>query len=189
VNSDVFRILQHTGAFLEGHFQLSSGLHSTGYIQCAKMLQYPVYTEKIGNKIGKHFQHDFIQVVVSPAIGGITIGYEVARRLSVRAIFMERVKGHMKLRRGFSISKGEKALIVEDVITTGASIKELISIIEKAGGEVVGIASIIDRSLSKDYLKNIKRLTLLSIHIPIYGSSSCPLCAKGIPLERPGSNE
>ena len=135
-----------TGALLEGHFQLSSGLHSTVYLQCALVLQFPERAEAFGRAIAEKFQGQGIQLVASPAIGGIVIGHEVARTLGARFVWTEREGGEMTLRRGFSIAPGEKTLIVEDVITTGGSTRETIDAVRKAGADVVGAASIIDRS-------------------------------------------
>ena len=135
-----------TGALLEGHFQLSSGLHSTVYLQCALVLQFPERAEAFGRAIAEQFQGRGIELVASPAIGGIVIGHEVARALGARFVWTERQSGEMTLRRGFTIAPGEKTLIVEDVITTGGSTRETIEAVRRAGADVVGAASIIDRS-------------------------------------------
>src|ERR671914_3116114 len=135
-----------TGALLEGHFQLSSGLHSTVYLQCALVLQYPEKAAAFGEAIARQFAGQGIELVASPAIGGIVIGHEVARALGARFIWTEREAGQMTLRRGFTVSPGEKTLVVEDVITTGGSTRETIEALKRAGAEVVGAASVIDRS-------------------------------------------
>ena len=185
---DLLKIFKEKGALLEGHFLLSSGLHSNRYIQCAKILQYPDIAEKLAmllvNKLATRYSLlvNNCDVVVSPAIGGIVIGQEVARQLNCRAIFCERENGIMKLRRGFEIKKNEKCLIVEDVITTGGSTKEVIDVVKRCGGKVVGIASIIDRSELKNF-----SVSLLKLKIKTYNQKECLLCKKGVPAVKPGS--
>ena len=139
-------ILQQTGALLEGHFQLTSGLHSPRYLQCARVLQYPEHAEWAGRELAGHFAKDGVNAVVAPAIGGIIVAHEVARALGVRALFTERESGVMTLRRGFQIAPGEKILVVEDVVTTGGSTRETIEAVTRAGGAVVGAGSLVDRS-------------------------------------------
>lgn len=189
--SQVEKILKEKDALLKGHFLLSSGLHSNGYVQCAKILQYPELAEKLANLlVDKLTTHNLqlttnCDVVISPAIGGIIIGQEVARRLKCRAIFCERENGIMKLRRGFEIKKGERCLIVEDVITTGSSTKEVKEVIKNCGGKVIGVASIIDRSSgSFDGC-----VSLLKLKIKTHTPDDCPLCKKKIPLIKPGSRD
>jgi orotate phosphoribosyltransferase len=184
-------ILKKTGALLEGHFELSSGLHSAAYVQCAQVLQYPDLAEKLGRLLAERFGDKGIEVVVSPALGGVVIGHEVARALGTRAVFTERESSRngsreMTLRRGFRIDRGEKVLVVEDVITTGGSTKEIINIVRKAGGDIVGVGSVIDRSLGKaDF--GVYTKTLLSLDIKTYDPVNCPLCRQGIPMVKPGS--
>jgi orotate phosphoribosyltransferase len=186
-------ILKKTGALLEGHFELSSGLHSAAYVQCAQVLQYPDLAEKLGSLLAERFGDKGIEVVVSPALGGVVIGHEVARALGTRAVFTERESSRngsreMTLRRGFRINRGEKVLVVEDVITTGGSTKEVMNIVRKAGGDIVGVGSVIDRSLGKaDF--GVYTKTLLSLDIKTYDPVNCPLCRQSIPLVKPGSRE
>ncbi|HAM38731.1 MAG TPA: orotate phosphoribosyltransferase [Elusimicrobia bacterium] len=169
-------------ALLEGHFLLTSGLHSDKYMQCAKILQYPDIAEGIAKLLIKKIKAKKIDVVVSPAIGGIVIGQELARILKCRAIFCERENGKMTLRRGFEIKKNEKCLVVEDVITTGGSVKEIINIIKDYGGVVIGVACVVDRSDMSDLIS-----AALKINIKTYKSLECPLCKKGLVLVKPGS--
>lgn len=177
-----------TGALLEGHFQLSSGLHSTVYLQCALVLQFPERAEAFGRALAEKFQGQGIQLVASPAIGGIVIGHEVARALGARFIWTEREAGHMTLRRGFTIAPGEKTLIVEDVITTGGSTRDTIEAVRQAGADVVGAASIIDRSGgSADVgvpLSSLASLRVLSVEAP-----GCDACKLGEPVVKPGSRK
>jgi len=177
-----------TGALLEGHFQLSSGLHSTVYLQCALVLQFPERAEAFGRAIAEKFQGQGIQLVASPAIGGIVIGHEVARALGARFLWTEREAGQMTLRRGFTIAPGEKTLIVEDVITTGGSTRETIEAVQRAGADVVGAASIIDRSGgSVDVgvpLSSLASLRVLSVESPV-----CDACKLGEPVVKPGSRK
>jgi orotate phosphoribosyltransferase len=180
---DVFR---RAGALLDGHFTLTSGLHSSGYLQCALVLQYPREAEAFGAAIAQRVFNRGARVVLSPALGGIVIGQEVARGLGVRAIFAERQNGALTLRRGFAIEPGEKVLVVEDVLTTGGSTRETIAVARAAGAEVVGAASIIDRSGGSAGL-DVPYVVLASIAVPTYEAESCPLCAAGDPAMKPGS--
>ncbi|HJS23898.1 MAG TPA: orotate phosphoribosyltransferase [Pyrinomonadaceae bacterium] len=177
-----------TGALLEGHFQLSSGLHSTVYLQCALVLQFPDKAESFGRAIAERYQGRGIQLVASPAIGGIVIGHEVARALGARFVWTEREAGEMTLRRGFTVSPGEKTLVVEDVITTGGSTRETIEALRRAGADVVGAASIIDRSAgSADVgvpLTSLAALKVLSVK-----ASECDACKLGEPVAKPGSRQ
>ncbi len=175
-----------TGALLEGHFQLSSGLHSTVYLQCALVLQFPERAEAFGRAIAEMFQGQGIQLVASPAIGGIVIGHEVARALGARFIWTERDAGQMTLRRGFTIVPGEKTLIVEDVITTGGSTRETIDAVRKAGADVVGAASIIDRSGGAADV-GVPLSSLASLRVLSVESSVCDACKLGEPVVKPGS--
>jgi len=175
-----------TGALLEGHFQLSSGLHSTVYLQCALVLQFPERAEAFGRAIAEQFQGQGIQLVASPAIGGIVIGHEVARALGARFVWTERDAGQMTLRRGFTIAPGEKTLIVEDVITTGGSTRETIDAVRKAGADVVGAASIIDRSGGSADV-GVPLSSLASLRVLSVESSVCEACKLGEPVVKPGS--
>ena len=186
-------ILKKTGALLEGHFELSSGLHSATYVQCARVLQYPELAEKLGRFLSEGFRDKGIEVVVSPALGGVVIGHEVARALGARAVFAERKCSRngsrkMTLRRGFRIDRGEKVLVVEDVVTTGGSTKEIMDIVGEEGGDIVGVGTLIDRSLGKAVF-GVCTNTLLSLDIGTYDPENCPLCGQGIPLVKHGSRK
>ena len=182
-------ILKKTDALLEGHFVLSSGLHSSKYIQCAKLLSFPSKAEKIckslSNKIKKNFSR--IDLILAPAMGGIIIGYEIGKLLNKETIFCERVKGKFTLRRGFDIKKGSKVLIVEDVITTGKSSMECVKLIKKAKASLVGFASIIDRSSKKSLKINKKIISHLKINVPTFKPNQLPRNLKLIPITKPGS--
>ena len=182
-------ILKKTDALLEGHFILSSGLHSSKYIQCAKLLSYPYKAEiickSLANKIKKNFKK--IDLILSPAMGGVIIGYEIGKLLKKETIFCERVKGKFTLRRGFSIKKNAKVLIVEDVITTGKSSMECVEIIKKANAKLIGFASIIDRSKKKNLKIKKKIISHLKIHVPTYKKNKLPDNLKLIPVTSPGS--
>ena len=177
---------RRAGALLEGHFRLTSGLHSPGYLQCALVLQHPVEAEACGAAIAERVRGLSPGVVLSPALGGIVIGQEVGRALGVRAIFAERQDGKLTLRRGFSIAPGEKVLIVEDVVTTGGSTQETIDVARAAGATVVAAAAIIDRSGGKQRI-DVPFHALATIALPTYEPEQCPLCADGKPVVKPGS--
>ncbi|HZJ42474.1 MAG TPA: orotate phosphoribosyltransferase [Pyrinomonadaceae bacterium] len=185
---DVVQEFKDKGALLEGHFQLSSGLHSTVYLQCALVLQYPEIAERFGQAIARHFEGQNIQLVASPAIGGIIIGHEVARALGARFLWTERENGAMRLRRGFTVSNGEKTLVVEDVITTGGSTRETIEALQAAGASVVGAASIIDRSKG-DADVGVPRITLASLKVSSVDAPNCDACRQGEPVIKPGSKK
>ena len=174
------------GALLEGHFQLTSGLHSTVYLQCALVLQFPEKAESFGRAIAEKYRDDGIQLVASPAIGGIVIGHEVARALGARFIWTERQGGEMTLRRGFSVSPGEKTLVVEDVITTGGSTRETIEALQHAGANVVAAASIIDRSGGSADV-SVPRMALASLKVLSVEPAVCDACKLGDPAVKPGS--
>ena len=177
-----------TGALLEGHFQLSSGLHSTLYLQCALVLQFPDKAESFGRAIAEQYQGQGIQLVASPAIGGIVIGHEVARALGARFVWTERDAGEMTLRRGFTVSRGEKTLVVEDVITTGGSTRETIEALKRAAAEVIGAASIIDRSGGSADV-GVPRTSLASLKVLSVDASQCDACKLGEPAVKPGSRK
>ena len=185
---DILQIFKNTGALMNGHFNLTSGLHSDTYFQCAKVLQYPWEAEKICSLIASHFRSTKIDLVASPAIGGIVIGYEVARLLQVPSIFTERKNRKMTLRRGFQIKSGEKILIVEDVTTTGGSVKEVIKVMEEYQTDIVGVASMVDRSGGKAEF-NVPFYSTFKMEVTNYSPDECPLCKKGIPLAKPGSRK
>jgi len=182
-------ILKKTNALLEGHFVLSSGLHSSKYIQCAKLLSQPRFSDKICKSLAKKIKKKYkkIDLILAPAMGGIIIGYEIGKLLNKETIFCERVKGKFALRRGFNIKKGSKVLIIEDVITTGKSSMECVKLITKAKGKLLGFASIIDRS-TKNELKIKKNIVShLKIKVPTYKSNKLPEELKLIPITTPGS--
>ncbi|MGA1845922.1 orotate phosphoribosyltransferase [Deferribacter abyssi] len=184
--NEILEIYKKHNALLKGHFLLSSGLHSDTYLQSALVMQYPVIAEEIINELVKEIYHLKFTTIVSPAIGGIRFGYELARLLKKRAIFTERVDGTMTLRRGFTIDSDEKILIAEDVVTTGKSTKECIEAVKKHGGNVVAITSLIDRSNGQAKFE-YPFFPLLTVNVKTYAPNECPLCKKGIPLEKPGS--
>lgn len=180
---DLFR---KSGALLEGHFRLSSGLHSTGYLQCALVLQHPQDAELLGQAIALRTRALGATVVLSPALGGVIIGHEVGRALGVRALFAERQDGALILRRGFMLGERDRVLVIEDVVTTGGSTRETIQVATASGGQVVGAASIVDRSGGHIDL-SVPFQALLDIDLPTYEPAACPLCAKGLPVVKPGS--
>ena len=177
---------RRAGALLEGHFRLTSGLHSSGYLQCALVLQHPLEAEVCGAAIAERARALGAQAVLSPALGGIVIGQEVARSLGIRAIFAERQDGALTLRRGFELGRGEKVLVVEDVVTTGGSTRETIDVARAAGAEVVGAAAIVDRSGGQQRL-DVLFHALVELPLPVYPPESCPLCLAGMPAVKPGS--
>ncbi len=182
-------ILKKTNALLEGHFVLSSGLHSSKYIQCAKLLSYPSKAEEICKSLSIKIKKNFkkIDLILAPAIGGIVIGYEIGRLLKKETIFCERVNGKFTLRRGFNIKKGNKVLIIEDVITTGKSSMECVKLIKKSKASLVGFAAIIDRSEKKKLKIKKKIVSHLKINVPTYKKNELPKSLKSIPITTPGS--
>lgn len=186
-NDEILQIFEDTGVLKEGHFILTSGRHSKRYMQMAQVLQHANFTEKLCQSLAEHFRNDRIDVVISPAVGGILVGYEMSRTLGVKNIFCERENGEMKLRRGFKIEPGERVLVVEDVITTGGSVKEVIDVVEQAKGTIVGVGVLVDRSNgAADFGYPFR--SLLSITIKSYAANECPLCENGeIPAIKPGS--
>ncbi len=180
---DLFR---RSGALLEGHFRLTSGLHSPGYLQCALVLQHPQHAETLGRAIADRVRDLRPTAVLSPALGGVVIGHEVGRALGVRAIFAERQDNELTLRRGFMLAETDRVLIVEDVLTTGGSTRETMQVARAAGGYVVGAASIVDRSGGKAAF-DVPFAALLSVDLPTYEPDRCPLCAQGLPVVKPGS--
>ena len=183
---EVLKIFQKCGGMLKGHFLLSSGLHSPDYLQVAKVFQYPEYATLLSRELALRFKKKKIDLVIGPAIGGILLSFEMGKILKVKTIFAEREEGKMRLRRGFSIQKGEKCLVVEDVITTGASTKEVIDLVKRSKADVVGIAAIIERSKEPIDFKARKEV-LLRIPLITYSEKNCPLCKKKAPLIKPGS--
>lgn len=180
------QLFRETEALLEGHFQLTSGLHSPQYFQCAKVLQYPQHAETLCRVAQQHFSKQKIDVVIAPAVGGIIVAHEVGRLLQARVLFAERQEGKMSLRRGFQISSGEKVLVCEDVVTTGGSVREVIDLARTAGGEVVGVFCIVDRSSGKaDF--GVPLISTLQLAPETYQPEKCLLCAAGGKPEKPGS--
>jgi len=183
-------IFRDSGALLEGHFQLTSGLHSDRYFQCAKVLQYPRYAELLCGEIAQKFRPSGVHVVVAPALGGIVVGQEVARQLGARSIFAERKDATMQLRRGFAVGAGERVLVCEDVVTTGGSVGEVIALVKAAGGTLAGVAYIVDRSAGKVRFPlgpGAAQYSLMAMDVVAYEPAACPLCARGVPVVKPGS--
>ena len=184
----ILEIFEKSGALLRGHFLLTSGRHSNIYFQCAKVLQYPGYSEKICGLISDHFHSTEIDTVIAPAIGGIVVGQEVARQLNKRSIFAEREDKTLSLRRGFTLDKGEKVLICEDVVTTGGSVFEVIDIVKNLGAEIVGIGFIVDRSNGKVNF-GYPQFSTIKIDAISFAQDDCQLCKAGIELVKPGSRK
>lgn len=182
------RLLQETGALLTGHFLLSSGLHSPNYVQCARLLQFPTVAEPVGQALGARLQAvgGEPDVIVAPAIGGIVIAHEVARALGVRCVFVEREQGVMTLRRGFTLAEGERAFVVEDVVTTGGSTRETMAVVSQAGARTLAVGAIIDRSGGQSGFE-LPFASLIALSVPTYHATDCPLCQAGLPLIKPGS--
>lgn len=182
----VLDLFRSSGALLEGHFRLSSGLHSGGYLQCALVLQHPRHAEALGQALGAVLKGLGATVVLSPALGGLIIGHEVGRALGLRAIFAERQDAALTLRRGFHLDPSDRVVIIEDVVTTGGSTRETMAVAEAAGARVVGAGSIIDRSGGSSNL-GVPFSPLVALSLPTYQPESCPLCAAGTPVVKPGS--
>jgi len=180
---DLFR---RSGALLEGHFRLTSGLHSSGYLQCALVLQHPQHAEALGRALADRTRSLRPTMVLSPALGGVVIGHEVGRALGVRALFAERQDGELTLRRGFVVAENDRVLVVEDVVTTGGSTRETMQVARASGGHVVGAASIVNRSGGEPDV-DVPFASLLDIALPTYQPDVCPLCAQGLPVVKPGS--
>jgi len=192
MDTPVMALFLETDAYLHGHFRLTSGLHSSEYLQCAKVLSVPAYAERLGQELARQIAELLggakPRVVVSPAIGGIVIGHEVAKALDARALFTERdvQTNEMTLRRGFEIKPGETVVVIEDVITTGGSTKEVVRVVEKLGGKVLAAGSIIDRSAGQADV-GVRRVALQSLKAVAYQPEDCPLCLDGVPVVKPGS--
>lgn len=185
---EIMRIFRETKVWQEGHFLLTSGRHSGEYIQCARVLQYPRFTETLCFELAKRFKGEEIDVVAAPAVGGIIIAYEVAKILQTRAIFAERENGKMVFRRGFEIDEDEKVLVVEDVITTGGSVREVIQAVRACGGDIRGAGVFVDRSGGKVSF-DTRVEALLNVTIKTYSPEECPLCREQKPLVKPGSRK
>lgn len=183
---EILSIFEKTGALLSGHFILTSGLHSKQYFQCAQVLKYPDLAEKLCSQIAKYFKNDPIDAVIAPAVGGIIVAHEVARALRVRALFAERENGRMTLRRNFEIQEGEKILVVEDVITTGGSVREIIELVKKLGGKPIGVGCLVDRSAGKADL-GVRYQSLIALNIKTYSPDDPEIKKIGHPAVKPGS--
>ena len=181
-------ILTRLGALKHGHFRLTSGLHSDRYMQCAALFQFPRESEQLCAALAEKFAGQKIDLVAGPALGGIIMAYEVARALGVPNIFSEREEGKMTFRRGFRVEAGQKVLVVEDVVTTGGSVKEVIGLVRAAGGEVVGVGSVVDRSGGKaDF--GVPFRALMTLEATNWKEEDCPLCKEGVPIVKPGSRK
>jgi orotate phosphoribosyltransferase len=185
-SSAVLDLFRQSGALLEGHFKLSSGLHSSGYLQSALVLQHPRHAEALGRALADKLRPLSPTVVLSPALGGLIIGHEVGRGLDVPAMFAERQDGVMTLRRGFSLSPQDAVVVIEDVVTTGKSTRETIAVVDGTGARVVGAGALIDRSGGEAGL-DVPLHVLVSLALPIYQPDACPMCAQGLPVVKPGS--
>jgi orotate phosphoribosyltransferase len=183
---DLLDLFRKSGALLEGHFRLTSGLHSTGYLQSALILQHPAQAEALGRSLAERVADLDATVVLSPALGGIVIGHEVARALGVRAVFAERQDGALMLRRGFILAETDRVLVVEDVLTTGKSTRETMQVAAAAGGRVIGAAAIVDRSGGSATF-TVPFHSLVSVTLPTFEPDTCPQCAQGLPVIKPGS--
>ena len=183
---ELLRMFRTSNALMRGHFELSSGLHSGHYFQCAQVLQYPKHAAAIGAELARRFKRSQPTVVVGPAAGGILVAYETARALGARAIYSERVDAEMQLRRGFTVTKKDRALIVEDAITTGESARKVAALIESYGAKVIGVGTIVDRSGGKVKFPRRKFTRLFALAFETFPPQDCPLCSEQIPVTRPG---
>ncbi|MDN5363019.1 MAG: orotate phosphoribosyltransferase [Eubacteriales bacterium] len=185
---EILNMFLESGALLEGHFLLTSGRHSNRYMQCARVLQYPRYAEKLGAALAEGFKDAGVEAVIGPAMGGIIVAHEVGRALRTRAFFTEREQGVMTLRRGFTLEPGTRVLVCEDVVTTGGSVREVMEVVREKGAQVVGVGVLVDRSGGKvDF--GVPLRALLTMEIPSYDAAECPLCREGLPLVKPGSRQ
>jgi orotate phosphoribosyltransferase len=183
----ILEVFREAGALLEGHFLLSSGLHSPKYLQCALVLQDPARAERLCSQLARAFADDRVETVVGPAMGGILVAYELARAFGARAIFAEREEGRMRLRRGFRIEPGQRVLLAEDVVTTGGSLREVLALVREAGAEVVGVAALVDRTSGRDPGFGMLLTALVQLDVPTHTPEECPLCREGVPVVKPGS--
>jgi orotate phosphoribosyltransferase len=189
--SQILALFDQTGAYLRGHFRLTSGLHSPEYLQCALLLQHPAHAERLGRELAQGVRgligESRVDVVASPAVGGLIIGHEVARALGARFVFAERdADGCMTLRRGFSVERGEAAVVIEDVVTTGGSTREVVELVARAGARVLAAGSVIDRSGGEAGV-GVPRVALATLRVVAYPPDECPLCRQGLPVVKPGS--
>ena len=186
--AEVLELYEATGGLLRGHFLLTSGLHSDTYLQSALVLQHPKHAETLCRQLALTFREDRVQAVIGPALGGILVAHEVARAIGCRALFAERENGVMRLRRGFTIAPGTRCLVVEDVITTGGSTREVMRVVEDTGGILVGVGALIDRGGGSAAFP-VKKMTLATLSVPNYRPEECPLCRSGTPAIKPGSRK
>ncbi len=183
---EIIAMMKEAEVLLEGHFLLTSGRHSDKYMQCAKIFQNAKYSEPLCAELVAQYKDDNVELVIGPAIGAIQMSYEVGKQLGVKNIFAERENGAMTLRRGFTIEKGQRVLIVEDVVTTGGSVREVMDLVKECGGEIVGVGSIVDRTGGKiDF--GVPYRSAFSMDITSYEPDDCPICKSGLPLVKPGS--
>ncbi len=184
----IVEIFRTTGTFMEGHFRLTSGLHSGLYVEKFRVLEHPQFTEILCREIADRYKDAGITLVVGPAIGGVIIAYETARALGVRSIFCEREEGKLTLRRGFHIAPEDKVLVVEDIVTTGGSVKEVLAVVAQSGAEIKGVGLLVDRSGGQVDL-GYRTEALLTMQVPTYQPDECPLCLEGQPIVKPGSRK
>jgi len=185
----ILEIFRESEALLTGHFKLTSGRHSPEYVQCAQVLKYPRYTELLCRHMAEFFRDDQVDLVIGPAMGGVTLSYEMARQLGTPSLFTERVDNRMALRRNFHIPRNARVLVVEDVTTTGGSVLEVVDLVREAGAEVVGTAVLVDRSGGTLDLGVPKSVSALTLNVVSYPPDDCPLCRENIPVEKPGSRK
>jgi orotate phosphoribosyltransferase len=186
--AEIAAVFTKVGALQEGHFRYTSGLHGNLYMQCAQVLKHPEHTEVLCKELAENFADSKIDIVVGPAMGGIIVAYEIARQLGVPAVFTERENGAMTLRRGFELDPGQRVLVVEDVITTGGSVQEVLEIVKTKGAEPVGVGVLVNRSGGRaDF--GVPLAALLNLDLPTYDPENCPLCKQGLPLAKPGSRK
>lgn len=182
----VIEVMKEAGVLLEGHFSLTSGRHSNRYLQCAKVFRNTKYSEELCSALAEQFQNDGISVVIGPAMGAVQMAYEVSRHLGCENFFAERVNGVFELRRGFSLEKGQRVLLVEDVVTTGGSVREVMELVKSLGGTVAGVGSIVDRTGGEiDF--GVPYRAVISMKVESWEAEECPLCKQGLPVEKPGS--
>lgn len=184
---EVYDMLVETGAIMNGHFKLTSGLHSPHYVEKFNVLQHPALTEKLCRAMAEHFKDAKIETVVGPVTGGVILAHETGKALGTRAIFTERVEGKMTFRRGFSLHEGERVLIVEDVVTTGGSIREVIDVVKSFGAIPVAVSMLVDRSGGKATFDDVPNFALLHMNVETYTPEDCPLCKQNVPLTKRGS--